>query len=400
MFRCFETTIKRQFCQIFGYVDLIAWKYGKNIYNEYRMAIKIVDATLREGRQSLFFDTILHMQDEYLDIISRMGVFDVEYRNPSVNVEELENYKRLKNKFSNIRFHVHIFLNKTNVEWVIGDPSVEYISTFVRLPMTETSQADLSRLLHGTSKKIRVGIEHAALASEETLVHLIGLLKNETSVDRISFSDTLGNFTPERIHLFLEQVQKVGLHDKNIEFHLHNDFGLAAANAVQLLSEANSISNTIYFSTSMFGIGERNGILSYGDLLSNMIRLEISPDLDLEVYSELVKLMEKNNVCFNRDPISQTAFTHFASSHIIGETGDSMYHIISPDELGMTQQFVFNNLTGQNVFKHVAETMLQQTVSDDGSFIRDFVFQKMKEQNNPFLCLEEVVVLLREFYKI
>lgn len=398
--RLFEATIKRRFCQIFGGTDSVAWKYGKNIYNGSRMIIKIIDATLREGRQSLFFETLFSIQDEYLDIISRMGVTDIEYRNPSVNAEELENYKRLKNKFPNIRFHVHVFLNSKNVEWVIGDLSVEHISTFVRFPMTETAQANLSRLLHGTSKKIRVGIEHATLVSEKTLGYLIGLLKNEPSVDRISFSDTLGNFTPKSIHTLLGQIQKMGLNNKNIEFHLHNDFGMAAANAAQLLSEADDISNTIYFSTSMFGIGERNGILSYGDLLSNMIRLETSHDLNMEVYGELVRLMEKHDICFNRDPISQTAFTHFASSHIIGETSDNRYHNISPEDVGMKQRFVINNLTGQNVFKHITETMLQQAVSDDGSFIRDLVLKKMKEQNNPFLYLEEVVVLLRKFYKI
>jgi len=363
------------------------------------MVIKIIDSTLREGRQSVFFDTILQIQDTYLDLISQMGISDIEYRNPSINTTELEIYRSLKSKFPNTNFHVHVFLNRKNIDWAINDHSVEHISTFIKSPLTDTSLEDLSYLLRGTSKKVRVGIENVTLVSNETLEHFINLLKNEEAVDRIAFSDTLGKFTPEKIHSFLARINTIGLNDKDVEFHLHNDYGLAASNAVQLLSEVDAMTNVVWFSTSMFGIGERNGILSYGDLLSNMIRLGMPLTMNLQGYGKVVELMEKNNIYYNRDPICSASFSHFASSHIIGETSEDKYHNIPPEVFGMKTQLIFNDLTGQDVFKHIAQTILKKPVSDDGLLLKNYVVKKIKEQGRSILYFDEVVVLLRKFYE-
>lgn len=362
------------------------------------MNVKIIDSTLREGRQSIFFDTILAMQDEYLGIIARLGVSDIEYRNPSINESELKIYKTVKEKFPNLKFHLHIFLNKKNIDWAIHNPSVDNISTFIKLPLTETSREDLMSLVQGTPKKIRIGIESVSLVSDDILKDFLNLIKNEESVDRIAFSDTLGNFTPKAMNSFLQRINLVGLNGKDLEFHLHNDYGLAAANAVEVLSQLKMISGNVYLSTSMFGIGERNGILSYGDILSNMVRLQVPHSLDFKVYGELVELMKRNNVLFNRDPLSSTSFSHFATSHIIGETADNYYHTILPGMFGMHSKLIFNFLTGEAVFKHISENILKEKVFDDGTIIKDYFLMRMEESNCNFFLYEDVLAMLHEFY--
>lgn len=363
------------------------------------MHIKIIDTTLREGRQSLLFDTIFTFQDEYIEKIMRMGVYDFEYRNPSVNPKEFENFLRLRRKFPKSNFHVHIFLNKENVKWVLGEVSIEKISTFIRFPMNDSSRSDLQALLKGTSKKIRVGVENAPAVSDKELEEFVSLIKDESVVDRVSFSDTLGTFTPETIHLFFDKVINLGI-NKDIEFHLHNDYGLVAANAVQLLHDARNFQGTLYLSTSFFGIGDRNGILSYGDLIANIIRLNISHSLDLKVYGEIIKLMETHKICFNRDPICATSYFHFASSHIMGEIGGGrVYHNISASELGIEPQFIFNEFTGPEVFKHISEKILHQKVSDNGLMLKEYVTDRMSGSKVQYMTLEEVTVLIGKFFE-
>lgn len=361
------------------------------------MTIKIIDSTLREGRQSIYFDTILHMQEEYLELISQMGISDIEYRNPYINQEELDTYHRLREKFPDINFHVHLFPNKKNIDRALLDQNVKQVSTFIKSPVTSKSVLSLLYSLHGTSKKVRVGIENTSTVPIESLNEYLKLLENEESVDRIAFSDTLGGFSPDELHVFMKNLDSIEL-TKDIEFHLHNDFGLAAANASSIMSATRNTERIIYFSTSMFGVGERNGILSYGDLISNMIRLNIPHSLHLETYGELVRFMGKNNILFNRDPISNTSFFHFASSHIIAGANGAPYQTISPEILGMKNYLLFNKLTGQDVFKHIAEAQLHHVVSDDGLQAKNYVIKKMEELQKSELSFEEVTPYIDEFY--
>lgn len=361
------------------------------------MSIKIIDSTLREGRQSIYFDAILHMQEAYLDLISQMGINDIEYRNPYINQEELDTYHELYRKFPHINFHVHLFPNKKNIERALADSTVDRISTFIKFPITKESLLSLIHSLHGTSKKVRVGIEDAPILPLEDLNEYLKLLENEAAIDRVAFSDTLGRFSPDEVGTFMKNLNSIEL-TKDIEFHLHNDYGLAAANALKILSETNATDRTTYFSASMFGVGERNGILSYGDLISNMIRLNVPHSLHLETYGELVTLMELNKISFNRDPISATSFLHFASSHIIAGTRGENYHTIPPEILGMKNRLAFNKLTGQDVFKHISEALLHHVVSDDGLLAKNYVIKKMEGLHKSVLSFEEVTSFLDEFY--
>jgi isopropylmalate/homocitrate/citramalate synthase len=326
-----------------------------------------------------------------------MGIYDVEYRNPSINIEELENYRRLKAKFPQINFHVHIYLNRRNIDWAINETSVEYISTFIKFPITKTTESDLRHLFDNSTKKIRVGIENIAVVSPLMLEQIIGLLRGEKLLDRIAFSDTLGNFTQEKVHTLLEQIEALDLKNKNLEFHLHNDYGFAAATASQLLLETKNTNNDVYFSTSMFGLGERNGILSYGDLFSNLIRLGIPHNLKLEVYGELLTLMKGSKICFNRDPLCLDSFSHFASSHILSEVEGNKYNNISPENFGLTSKFIFNNLTDSEVFNQINNKLLKLPEIDNISVLKKYVLEKMEEKNETFLELEEVIRIIREY---
>jgi isopropylmalate/homocitrate/citramalate synthase len=366
------------------------------------MQVKIIDSTLREGRQSLLFDNIFKMHYDYLSVIQKIGVFDVEYRNPSTNKKEFKEFKRLKNKFPKINFYAHIFLSKQNIDWVINEPSIENISTFVNLPLNNKTKSYLNFLTNKKNKNIRIGIEHITNTSVKDLNNFVNFLKNKKNVKIIGFSDTLGNFSPEKLNDFIKKITIIDFGKKSVEFHLHNDCGLAAANASQILLKANKKFKKIYFSTSICGIGERNGILSYGDLFSNIIRLKIKSNFNFSKYGKLIKLTEKYKLVFNRDPISYNTFLHFASSHIIGELGEKKYTNISPEKLGMKSKFIFNEFTNKEVFDLIAKKCINQSIlkkTKNKSTLKNYIIKRMKKENKNILCLNDLILYIKEFYK-
>lgn len=358
------------------------------------MEIKVLDSTLREGRQSLFFQEIDNLQQEYLGVASRLGVIDFEIRNPLNSSTDYAEYQKLILEYPNLNYHIHIFLNVQNVNKLLLDESITNVSTFILSPVSDYDLNLLRRLL-SSNKKIRVAIEKSPLLNRDILTNIINFLMRY-GADRIGFSDTNGDFTPDSITDFLSFLENFNLEKTNLEFHLHNDLGLAAANAFTILKNIKKI-KSLYLSVSMFGIGDRNGILSYGDLISNMIRLNKATMYEFRNYGSLVKLFESSGLIFNRDPLSSVSFYHFASSHISGALNNKKYQNIDHDLVGMKPNFVFNKDTDSYVFNEVANHYLQHRFSHNDKEIKYFILKALRKQRKNFFLLEEVIDLLRTY---
>ena len=364
------------------------------------MAVRIIDSTLREGRQSQFCDKILQLQIDHLQLMQKIGIVDVEYRNPSTGKDEIRKYKQLVDMFPDIHFYVHIFLNRKNIDWVINEPSVKKVSTFVTLPLNEKTREELFFLFKRCNKTIRIGIENASSTSIVYIQNFVRKLVKEKFVKRIGFSDTLGLFTSESIEQFLDSITSFDFSGKDIEFHLHNDYGLAASNACKVLSQLEKFDSDIYLSASMLGIGDRNGILSIGDVFANLIRLKIPHDLNMKKYGTLVELFEKRDINFSRDPVSSGSFSHFASSHILGEMKNRGYTSLDPETFGMTPLYIFNRLTDTKVYNEIAKTITNMPTLADGLLLKKYVLKRMKQRRLKFVYLDDVVKMLKTYASI
>ena len=365
------------------------------------MPICVIDSTLREGRQSFFFDGIRKIQKRYLENVFKMGIRDIEYRNPFISTNELAAYKRLQGDFPKINFHVHFFLNKKNIDLMINDPSIRHLSTFIPFPLKSASLENLEYMLVRIKRKeIRVGIENLPGVPLKDLKSIFSLINKYSSVTRLGILDTSGVFTPEIVQKIINKLQSLNSKSIPFEFHLHNDYGLAAANAAEIMRITKE-RDRVYFSVSMHGVGERNGILSYGDLFSNMIRIGVKNSFNLKVYSELLHRFKKNNLLFNKDPLSLNYYTHFASSHILAELKkDGSYQNISPEVFGLKTSIIINQFTDDDVYRLIVLFFLNKEISVMMvKKVRRCVINVMKDRGVNYLSLKEVVSVLRRYLK-
>lgn len=113
---------------------------------------------------------------------------------------------------------------------------------------------------------VRFTVEDASRTEESALVDAYARALDE-GADRICFADTVGVLTPERTAAAVGALLGA-LPGVPLELHLHDDRGLALANAL-----AGWRAGASWISTSLNGIGERSGVVDTLQLLVNL-RLE------------------------------------------------------------------------------------------------------------------------------
>jgi isopropylmalate/homocitrate/citramalate synthase len=108
--------------------------------------------------------------------------------------------------------------------------------------------------------------------------------------------DTIGDGVPDPLvpmpfgipHLISTLQRETGA---ELEFHGHNDFGLATANSL-----AAWLYGCVRVNTAFAGLGERTGNTSLEQMLALSIRLWGDPGLDLPVLAEIAELIDREVV--------------------------------------------------------------------------------------------------------
>jgi len=107
--------------------------------------------------------------------------------------------------------------------------------------------------------RVSVGAEDASRADFNFLLEF-ALLAQEAGVERLRYADTVGILEPFTTRRQMgELVNNLSI---PVEFHGHNDFGLATANSL-----AAFWAGAAYISTTVGGLGERAGNTSLEDML-------------------------------------------------------------------------------------------------------------------------------------
>jgi len=124
-----------------------------------------------------------------------------------------------------------------------------------------------------------------------------------------------------------------------LEFHGHNDFGLATANTLAAWRYGCRRANTVFA-----GLGERTGNTSLEQIVASYIRVYGDPGFNLSVFAEMAALIERNLIPLPRTaPIVGEVFTTQAGIHQAGVArqanapGGLIYLAYDPALVGRTE---------------------------------------------------------------
>jgi len=194
---------------------------------------------------------------------------------------------------------------------------------------------------------------------------------DEAGADWINVPDTVGVATPSRFRdLIGEIVDRTGA---RIDVHTHDDFGMAAANAV-----AGFEAGADQAQVSANGIGERAGNAAYEEVLMTAEAIHgVDTGIDTTRITELSRYVEEASdvpVPANKPIVGRNAFAHESGIHAAGiiENADTFEPgVMTPEMVGAEREVVLGKHTGTHaVRKHLEEAGFAPTDDEVRSVTR------------------------------
>lgn len=342
---------------------------------------RILDTTLREGKQSIEGQKLVGKELSYATLAYSFGIRDIEIINPRANVGDMRSFRQIKKALPKMRIWIHSPIRTIGA--VIADNLVSNISTFIHAKDIKNDIKKLRVILEKNPlKNFRVAVERIADADKRDLAVFIKLANDHKNLKRICISDTRGAMDPGRVKELTSFFDLKLSSDKELEFHLHNDRGLCAANAISALRTAPA-SRTLVFDASLSGMGERNGILSLGDILA--IECASStvtfPGIKTMIFGKIAEFREKNNIRFDRDPLGRNAFNHFAASHIVSAAGISAYEYMPAVRYGMPSTVILSRYSSTESIAKALSISMKRAAKLKPK-LKKVVFIKNSERKN------------------
>ena len=307
--------------------------------------IKILDTTLREGKQTPNTAFTKAQQVKIAKFLDDFGVNIIEVGHPAVSPYERECIKAITRLNLTSQTLAHARARKEDIDaalscgtdWVGIFMGVNRLSLKHRYRHEKTrpevynmiSESIAYAKAHGLL--VKFSIEDATRTQMEDIIE-VAELSRQAGADILSIADTVGTITPERFYNLIKTVKaSVSI---ALEAHCHNDFGLALANSLAAFRAGISV-----IDVSVNGLGERAGLASLAELCTALKLLYKTKNhwkLDkLKQISKEVTRFSGVDMDGLRPIVGTNAFTHTADLHVKAVKREpKSYESINPESLG------------------------------------------------------------------
>ena len=324
--------------------------------------IWIIDTTLRDGEQSpgVFFSS-----DEKIiiaKILANAGINELEAGIPAMGPEarkELMAINRLDLSCritgwcraikSDIEFADQAGLDSVHISFPVSERQLNAFGKdelWVLNRIEETLSMACEKFSY-----VSIGAQDATRCDEAFLLKFIQKAR-DFGAYRVRIADTVGISTPFKIYDLIRKIKRST--DMEVEFHGHNDLGLATANALSAVEAgASAISVTIN------GLGERSGNvpLEQATVALNMSG-KFNTSLNTSHYINICSYVaEVSGIPIPPDkPITGSdAFLHESGIHCAGLLKDPLsYQPFLPESVGRKGfGFVLGRHSGSHSIQHM-----------------------------------------------
>jgi len=317
----------------------------------------IVDTTLRDGEQTPGVAFSAAQKAEIAFSLSKLGVDIIEIGIPAMGNDERDAIQKIADKnLSSSLLTWNRMLKKdiddsllTGVKNIHVSIPASFIQIEKKLHKTPTEVLlqtfEVIDYAIGKGCNVSIGAEDASRANEKFLFELYQVALS-AGASRIRYADTLGVLDPFNVYKIIKKI-KTKL-QVDIDFHGHNDFGLATANALAAFK-----GGAQYISCSINGLGERAGNTAMEEIVMALIYMA-KCEVNIKTHefvqiSEMVEKYSKKCLSANKPVVGREVFSHESGIHVDGLLKDiRTYTHLDPALLGRDNQFVLGKHSGKS----------------------------------------------------
>lgn len=313
-----------------------------------RQFCQVIDCTLREGNQNPGVSLTLKDTVAIARRLAEFGVGAIEVGHPAAGEDEFGRAKAVCDLDLGVPVLCHARVRQGDID-AVKRTGADWVGLFVAVndlslaaKYSGRNYAEILELMSSAISyakslglRVRMTIEDATRTPRDRLLNAFEVAR-DAGADRLCIPDTVGVLEPHELCELVEEVRAVCGHCE-IEVHLHDDRGLAMANALAVSGRVE------WVSTSINGLGERCGIvdtIAFVENLNFKYKLGASKLDQGRKLSQFVKVLTNTDVETRRPVTGAHAFRHRSALHVKAFSKDMNSYLWSSEFLGKVGQSV------------------------------------------------------------
>jgi homocitrate synthase NifV len=321
----------------------------------------IIDTTLRDGEQAPGVVFSLEDKIKIAELLEKTNIPEIEIGTPAMGAEEIEGIQCIIKQGFKFKTLSWCRAMKADIDKArIADTNGVHISfpvSDIHLITMGKNKPWVIRMLAETVNYAKNYFEYVTVgaqdASRADIAFLHEFINNAMNVgcSRVRIADTVGILNPFSTYsLFLEL--KTQFPEMPMEFHGHNDLGMATANTISAFKAGADCA-----STTVNGLGERAGNAAFEEVVMAWeLSLNNSLNINNHVLGELsntVSIASKTPLPNNKPIVGNKVLMHETGIHTnLILKNRQTYQIINAESIGKNEStFVFGKHSGRNSIK-------------------------------------------------
>lgn len=368
------------------------------------MNVNFIDTTLRDGEQAPGVSFTVNEKLQICEKLITAGVDEIEAGIAIVDRSTSDFIKTLVGLNTSCNISAWSRLNENDIKQTIltgvervhisVPSSIYHLNSQIGSEENIYSFFDKNiSMLKDNFDYISIGLQDTFRAKREYLKSMTQYL-NGIGVDRVRISDTVGSALPHEVENLIHFIKSI--FSGVIDFHGHNDFGLATANALTAIEAgADAINVTVN------GLGERAGNTSLEEIAVILDRYEKYQSnikiTELLPLCELVSRFSHREIPVNKPITGDLVFTHESGIHCREILNNPLsYQPFKPELLGdIHSKIVIGSHSGKSSVKNALNQAGLKITNSYLPKITQLLKERSREKKD-FLTQKEIETIYYE----
>jgi homocitrate synthase NifV len=319
------------------------------------LPVIINDSTLRDGEQAPGVAFALEEKIKIALALEQAGIDEIEAGTPAMGDAEIEAIAATGRALqrataiawcrmtrADVDAAVRTGLKRVNLSVPLSDLQIQVKFSSGREDVIRRIQ-DVIPYALDRGLQVSMGGEDASRADMGFVCAAL-LAAEEAGATKFRFADTLGILDPFRTHTIFRRLWAET--DMDLEFHGHDDLGLATANTLAAVQ-----AGATHASVCVLGLGERAGNAALEEVVAGLAliyRRKTGVDLSrLPMLAEMVASAAKRPIPVAKPIVGGAAFTHESGIHVSALLKNpETYEAVDPRQFGRRRKFVLGKHSG------------------------------------------------------